>query len=134
MYESPYSVSITEKVTKEISEGIDAFVMKITAGANITVDRDELLKALAYDRGQYETGYGDGYNDGKRDAGQWISAKERLPDVMKEVIVCDKTPNGIRYVTTAFMMEDCAFWNDCGKLYEVTHWMPLPEPPKEVER
>ena len=62
---------------------------------------------------------------------RWISVEERLPDVKKEVIVCDKMPNGMRYVTTAFMLEDCAFLNDCGRMYEVTHWMPLPEPPKE---
>ena len=63
---------------------------------------------------------------------EWISVKERLPE------------NIGRYLTANIRANDerCVFdlWFDYGKwyideeddefIYKVTHWMPLPEPPK----
>ena len=57
---------------------------------------------------------------------KWISVKDGLPERMQPVIVCredKKVEQGYRDV------------NDWWKVYgtrtkRVTHWMPLPEPPK----
>lgn len=59
----------------------------------------------------------------------WVSVKDRLPEKFKEVIVTN------RYIFIAkFDGED---WIVSGgffgirPIYGVTHWQPLPEPPKE---
>lgn len=73
---------------------------------------------------------------------QWISVKDRLPDVagMYIVTACDEWCShgeGIWYDTVVVVAEysgGCWNWNDNGTDYDiddlVTHWMPLPEPPK----
>ena len=58
---------------------------------------------------------------------QWISVKDRLPEQGQEVIVY----SGGVLKPTVFAYQ---FWN---KHYDswarITHWMPLPKPPKEGE-
>lgn len=89
----------------------------------------------------YKNGYAKGYADGK---GEWISVNERLPEDMygkfrKRIIVLVCTESG--KVSTASRQR--AFHFDKTKLEwqeldtfewnyrkRVTHWMPLPEPPK----
>lgn len=73
---------------------------------------------------------------------QWISVKDRLPDVagMYIVTACDEWCShgeGIWYDTVVVVAEysgGCWNWNDNGTDYDiddlVTHWMPLPKPPK----
>lgn len=46
--------------TEEVQTAFDGEVLKAVQRVGIIVDRDELLKALAYDRGQYKKGYEDG--------------------------------------------------------------------------
>lgn len=75
--------------------------------------------------------------------GEWISVKDRLPEKNGEYIVtaCDEGcpyGEGIWYSTVVVPSE---FYNGEWLWYEgtqkyylegiVTHWMPLPEPPKE---
>lgn len=61
----------------------------------------------------------------------WISVEDRMPEVNESVIVCCKTPwgsdvfDGHRYRKAGFVRDDY-FSETAG----VTHWMPLPEPPK----
>lgn len=76
------------------------------------------------------------------DVAQWISVKDRLPDVagMYIVTACDEWCShgeGIWYDTVVVVAEysgSCWNWNDNGIDCDiddlVTHWMPLPEPPK----
>lgn len=65
------------------------------------------------------------------DVNGWISVKDRLPEEYKtEVIVCTEYGD----VRIAVKIMDGWISNDCE--FErtnswVTHWMPLPEPPKE---
>jgi len=67
---------------------------------------------------------------------QWIPVTERLPDHLTSVIVHRKD-GGIfiwEYFDTS-PTDEC--WIDDSmnvySFYDVTHWMPLPEPPKEAE-
>lgn len=59
----------------------------------------------------------------------WISVKDRLPDRFEPVIVCreaGKVEQGHRDVKD--------WWKVYGaRTKRVTHWMPLPEPPKEAQ-
>lgn len=57
----------------------------------------------------------------------WIPVTERLPERGQEVIVY----SGGILSPTVFAYH---FWNkDFTSWAHITHWMPLPEPPKEVE-
>lgn len=68
---------------------------------------------------------------------EWISVKEKLPEIGKNVLVCFQ--NGDMAVACVFDTdEDLTLWRavtdegwtcDCDT--EPTNWMPLPEPPKE---
>ena len=65
MYESPIAI-----ITTEYQSSIDDEVLRVTRKIGINVDKDELLKALKYDRGQYEKGYADG--KAERKTGIWF--------------------------------------------------------------
>jgi len=60
---------------------------------------------------------------------QWISVTERMPDVCSDYLVT----NGVTQTVASLNLsgewdfyDESAMW-DC--VY-ITHWMPLPEPPK----
>lgn len=57
---------------------------------------------------------------------RWIPVTERLPEKDVRVIVCASLPEGVH---SDFIYEDGHWFVSTG----VTHWMPLPEPPKEDE-
>ena len=67
---------------------------------------------------------------------KWISVEDRLPDV--EVLAANFAPKTygykeyiIGYVSPDWRKGEYYAENDYEILYNVTHWMPLPEPPKE---
>jgi len=66
---------------------------------------------------------------------EWISVKEKLPEDHADCIVygiptCGSCGEYARVVQARFRKERFEFGEyDCG--IETTHWMPLPEPPKE---
>ena len=61
MYESPIQITqIGERIGTELVEQEEAYVFSVVKRMYVDVDKDELVKALAYDRGQYEKGYSDG--------------------------------------------------------------------------
>ena len=66
---------------------------------------------------------------------EWISVKDRLPDVGSIVLVSDNETDCHIWQYTNYSERGVAIpWTDefgipC-KMEEITHWMPLPEPPK----
>lgn len=124
-YESPIKTVIGEAKT-EIENDIYRAVCQI----DIRVDKDELLRALQYDRGQYDKGFADGVRQGQQG---WISVEERLPEDTCACLFVDKL-GGVYFATysgrhRAFNATD----EDDGDEYKnvnVTHWMPLPPLPK----
>jgi tRNA uridine 5-carbamoylmethylation protein Kti12 len=60
MYLSPIELSTTNPMIEQIKNETDEFIYRAVAHANVQVDRDELIKALQYDRKQYEKGFNDG--------------------------------------------------------------------------
>ena len=100
----------------------------------------------------HEQAYKNGYEKGKQDAMKWIPVTERLPEehesifakvyrterweplmflnVSDDVLVVVKYENGGTKVKTAHTTDgEWRLINIYGAK-EVTHWMPLPEPPK----
>lgn len=56
MYQSPIEIIYDNMRMK-----IEGEVYKAVQRVGVNVDKEELLKALQYDRGQYKRGYEDGY-------------------------------------------------------------------------
>ena len=79
-----------------------------------------------------ETAYKNGYKQGKKDAERWISVRDRLPESGKQALCLTK--RGEVWVAAWDDVGD-HLWSDgeiwCSNGY-VTHWMPLPQPPKGV--
>lgn len=62
MYESPVILIPSPPKTTFDRQG-DSVVMKTIHQLGVKVDKTELLKALNYDRQQYDKGYRDGFED-----------------------------------------------------------------------
>ena len=57
---------------------------------------------------------------------EWISVKDKLPEKDEVVIICtDKN-----FVYAGELIEDTWFLDNDSWTETVTHWMPLPKPPK----
>lgn len=96
-----------------------------------------------------EQAYKNGYEKGKQDAVKWIPVTERLPEVVDSYLVVVKCKYDwekeydIDVDVATYNPYEKAYIDDCWNTYNdwnegqqyihVTHWMPLPEPPKEVE-
>lgn len=87
-----------------------------------------------------EEAFKNGYEKGKQDAMKWISVKERLPiregiseNVIVHTIDGDVTTGWVEAHTrdTWWLVIGEDDYHSEHKGEYVTHWMPLPEPPKE---
>ncbi|HAN8601128.1 TPA: DUF551 domain-containing protein [Escherichia coli] len=64
----------------------------------------------------------------------WISFSERMPKGYADVLVTDGEHVEVKW------WDESGYWNSWTELNsdifadEITHWMPLPEPPQEVNR
>lgn len=143
MYNSPIEMLITD-IQHQIVKQQDEEIYQAVLNYIPNVDKEELIRALHYDRQQYDKGYA----DGKRDAQKWISVNERLPEVasthkrsgytftnsVRVLCVCVQK-DGKTMVKEGFLQlwgyNQEPYWKIPGSIDSVTHWMPLPEPPKE---
>lgn len=80
-----------------------------------------------------EEAYKNGYAKGKEDAQKWIPVTERLPKEHDSCIVYRKGTFGhfsmLRYTPALGFHFYDSEWGDVT-VDNVTHWMPLPEPPE----
>ena len=121
----------TDKIAKYIAGETDKLVLESCVKVACDVDEEELLKALQYDRGQYEKGYA----DGKRDAASpWHRVKDGLPPKATWVLTVATEGNvklfNIATVDAGGQWWTCSPQNILRELYGVRYWMPI-EPPKE---
>ena len=69
-------------------------------------------------------------------AAQWISVEETLPEEQKEVLIYlpeyDSVEMAALFTIPSMNLREWAQNEDAYMLNEVSYWMPLPEPPKEV--
>ena len=125
MYESPIEVLYGQMQT-EIENDL---LVKCSQSVGYNIDKDELIKALKYEREQYKNGYSEGLN-----ADKWISVKERLPEENQKCLVY-RDINADLKITTGIWHSD---WKEFyglrhgTRLEDTIAWMPLPEPPKEA--
>ncbi len=73
---------------------------------------------------------------------EWVDVKERLPERDGDAVLCyvkNTSTEGVTYVTGCIQQRKFWFLQTCNigvhtfpnHYWKVTHWMPLPEPPKE---
>lgn len=126
MYKSPIDI-IQTTLEAQIEDEILRAVQKV----NVIVDKEELIRALNDDRRQYEQGYKDAM-----ERMRWIPVSERLPAPYIPVLTCrqsfDNRPPIIKVDKMIQGYGDALEWVDDLHTWKtvVTHWMPLPEPPK----
>lgn len=74
----------------------DKYIMEAVLQTEIKVDKQELIRALNYDRGQYEKGYKDGATSDRK--AHWITTPEEYYAVAAE--------KGKRYEDTEYFYPD----------------------------
>ncbi len=67
---------------------------------------------------------------------EWVSVEERLPEESGIYITYSEykavRPDINNCIASDYFDAERGFWlNDGGGQYVTTHWMPLPDPPKE---
>ena len=63
-YKRPIEMVMGDLVSKMVEDRENAVVAQISQQIGVNVDKDELMKALAYDRDQYNKGFTEGYKCG----------------------------------------------------------------------
>lgn len=134
MYKSPIELfeSPVHDVIKQMYEEKENYIYQCVADIGVNVDKEELIRALQYDRGQYDKGYRDGCNTNR-----WINVKDRLPEKDEDVLIYRGQFRGhlinvYTYLGNNEWEDEYGYWSrtdDEG----ITHWMPLPEPPTVKE-
>lgn len=59
---------------------------------------------------------------------KWISVRDKLPEDGEDVLVCTQSKNGSRNIDKGYWSINRFVHRGCAN---VTHWMPLPEPPED---
>lgn len=76
----------------------------------------------------YSKGYRNGYNASHR---KWISVKDRLPSESGKYIVCSSKDRWNKNNVYQARWYAGHGWGQKDKGEGITHWMPLPTPPKK---
>lgn len=79
----------------------------------------------------YKNGYEKGYADGHM--GHWIPVTERLPVNFISVLGYMTDAGEFPPVRECYTVGNAFFFPALGDKHPVSHWMPMPEPPKEGE-
>lgn len=119
------------KAKDAISASIIKEAVERAKNSNLNVVLPENVRdGLVLLRGQTE-GFGGNSLIEDRHYPKWISAKDKLPKHEENVLLYFGKFMGVGYYDEA----DQSFYDaaDDYELVNVTHWMPLPEPPKEEE-
>ena len=94
MYKSP--IGVTQKLIDNLNDFFNndfydkanaelekEVVYRVRMETEINIDKDELFKALRYDRAQYDKGYADGHKDGYAEG--FHDAVEHLKKSVEEI-------------------------------------------------
>jgi flagellar biosynthesis/type III secretory pathway protein FliH len=95
-YESPIEV-IVGQLRMEQEKKLEGDIFRAVQDYGITVEKEELIKALQYDRQQYEKGYKYGYEDGVTYGVRKMM--ERLHSTMCDIPTkyCERTDYSLSY-------------------------------------
>lgn len=145
-YESPITRIARQIMEQETKQEEEALLCSVKTAVGFDVNKEELLKALNYDRDQYRQGYRDACMRHPFRPTGWISVKDKLPEDEERVLICADVDNEEDRIAIAYrMLEE---WSDDEYIWrawetlghsadyddeEVIAWIPLPEPYEEGE-
>lgn len=73
-YKSPIEITkVMDDIGMKQAAALDNATLQAVLKVGVNVDKDELIKALAYDRNQYTKGFNDGL---KRNSANWVGIDE----------------------------------------------------------
>ena len=87
-YESPITYSIKEIYDKQMVERENFILTTVSEKIGVEVNREELIKALNYDRNQYAKGYADAKAEY---APKWTKVEDGLPKDRETVLIFANT-------------------------------------------
>ncbi len=130
MYECPITLNIAD-ISSQIKEAQDGrLIYEVQKAIGYEIDRVELIKALNYDREQYQKGYEDG-----RKGNEWIPVSEGLPDAFMTCYVTveedDRNGEPQRVIYPEFVGYDGETWvNRAGEVipFDVIAWREVSKP------
>ena len=129
-YEPPI-LGVINQVVNNIAEQRDnAIMVQIRDQIRVDVDKNELIRALNYDRNQFNEGYRKGYRDAKEkyeESDRWIPVSERLPEEMGTYLVTLEYKEHGKGITTLWYHGKQIGW-DLRVADVVIAWKPLPKP------
>ena len=127
MYESPVELFDITSYVKKVNEAFDEYIYESIIKCGVNVNKEELIKALQYDREQYEKGYKDGLK-----AIDWHPYPKEKPTESKEYFVT------LKYTKCVAAFDYDPEWNEWrgNEGFYVPNncviaWAELPEPYKE---
>lgn len=108
-YQSPIEI-IYNQIQCDFEKQLEKNVIQAVQSYGIKVDRDELIKALQYDRRQYEKGFEDARKQFERQQGEWIETNSNDENIICPF--CKTEFNGdIKLICGG---ENPKFCPDCG--------------------
>lgn len=119
--------SIIDQIIGEMHLQYEDGVMKAVQECGFNVNKERLLQALTDARAFYD----EGFSDGLREQHKWIPVTEQEEPTENGTYLC----HGYWFGSRRKLTETAHFfgeWNIANN-FVLTHWMPLPEPPREGE-
>lgn len=93
-YVSPITAEIHE-IQRNYNKKLDTLILNEIRKIGVKVDKDELIKALKYDRNQYEKGYADGKKEATREILQEVVNAWNAGNLNQRELAYICTKNGI---------------------------------------
>lgn len=125
-YESPIRQYLGQMQTEIENE----FMVKVSQTVGWIIDKDELTKALLYDRDQFSKGF----KEGSR--ARWLDCHELLPSDDRDVLIHTIFDTFEVARIDRFDANNYLWLTDEGSFssHQVKYWMPIPELPKDGEQ
>ena len=142
MYKSPIEIVVaetTDSLAERAARNLDEQIYIAIQKCGVEVNKEELLRALSYDRNQYDEGYEDGFRDGV-EADRWIPASELPEDFMDVLVYFEYFRYGKynrMYRTIGIGSTYDGKWSSVvngstgWRKLKILAWMPLPDAPKD---
>lgn len=139
MWECPITTYISEIINQQMIERENAITLKVSETIGVDVNREELIKALNYDRHQYEKGYADAKAEY---APKWTKVEDGLPEihldsrvirVRSDEVMCKIKADEDLINSCGYLVENMdghkRWQTDCYMADgdEVIAWMPIPK-------
>lgn len=74
-YKSPIEMAI-ETIYKDVTDKGDNAILEAVQKVGVTVDKNELIKALKYDRDQFNIGFSNGYEKAINDVANYLDVEK----------------------------------------------------------